>query len=173
MSVALRTEILPTDLTAMMRWLANPHVSHNLNEHEQIITRLHQIYDARLPVLTPLFNQNGRFWMIDQTFERPVGFLRAVYGAGNSVEMVIAIGDEALWGHGLGKKALQAALKEIFLDMRKASILVHIKHGNTRSHNLFMNSGFSFVQERMQTTQYVLTFDRYLHPDKEKNLFIA
>ena len=57
--------------------------------------------------------------------------------------------------------------------MRKASILVHIKHGNTRSHNLFMNSGFSFVQERMQTTQYVLTFDRYLHPDKEKNLFIA
>lgn len=67
MSVALRTEILPTDLTAMMRWLDNPHVSHNLNEHEQIITRLHQ----------------------------------------------------------------------------------------------------------MQTTQYVLTFDRYLHPDKEKNLFIA
>ena len=64
MSVALRTEILPTDLTAMMRWLANPHVSHNLNEHEQIITRL-------------------------------------------------------------------------------------------------------------QTTQYVLAFDRYLHPDKEKNLFIA
>ena len=63
MSVALRTEILPTDLTAMMRWLANPHVSHNLNEHEQIITRLHQIYDARLPVLTPLFNQNGRFWI--------------------------------------------------------------------------------------------------------------
>ena len=43
MSVALRTEILPTDLTAMMRWLANPHVSHNLNEHEQIITRLHQM----------------------------------------------------------------------------------------------------------------------------------
>ena len=60
-------KLLPTDLTAMMRWLANPHVSHNLNEHEQIITRLHQ----------------------------------------------------------------------------------------------------------MQTTQYVLTFDRYLHPDKEKNLFIA
>lgn len=43
MSVALRTEILPTDLTAMMRWLDNPHVSHNLNEHEQIITRLHQM----------------------------------------------------------------------------------------------------------------------------------
>lgn len=43
MSVVLRTEILPTDLTVMMRWLANPHVSHNLNEHEQIITRLHQM----------------------------------------------------------------------------------------------------------------------------------
>ena len=43
MSVALRTEILPTDLTAMMRWLAKPHVSHNLNEHEQIITRQHQM----------------------------------------------------------------------------------------------------------------------------------
>ena len=173
MSVTLRNEILPTDLTAMMRWLANPHVAHNLNEHRQITAELRQIYDARLPVLTPLFNQGGRFWMIDRSPERPVGFLRAVYGAEKSVEMVIAIGDEALWGHGLGKKALQAALKEIFLDMRKASILVHIKHGNTRSHNLFMNSGFSFVQERMQTTQYVLTFDRYLHPDQEKNLFIA
>ena len=105
MSVTLRTEILPTDLTAMMRWLANPHVSHNLNEHEQITAQLHQIYDARLPVLTPLFNQNGRFWMIDQSFERPVGFLRAVYGAENSVEMVIAIGDEALWGAGPRQKS--------------------------------------------------------------------
>ena len=173
MSVTLRTEILPTDLTAMMRWLANPHVSHNLNEHEQITAQLHQIYDARLPVLTPLFNQNGRFWMIDRDFERSVGFLRAVYGAENSVEMVIAIGDEALWGQGLGKKALQAALREIFLEMRKSRILVHIKHGNTRSHNLFMNSGFSFVQERTHTTQYLLTFDDYLHPRKEETLFIA
>ena len=173
MSVTLRTEILPTDLTAMMRWLANPHVSHNLNDHEQITAQLHQIYDARLPVLTPLFNQNGRFWMIDQSFERPVGFLRAVYGAENSVEMVIAIGDEALWGQGLGKKALQAALREIFLEMRKERILVHIKHGNTRSHNLFTNSGFSFVRERTHTTQYILTFDDYLHPRKDENLFIA
>ena len=48
MSVALRTEILPTDLTAMRRWLANPHVSHNLNEHEQIITRLHQMQTLSL-----------------------------------------------------------------------------------------------------------------------------
>ena len=173
MSVTLRTEILPTDLTAMMRWLANPHVSHNLNEHEQITAQLHQIYDARLPVLTPLFNQNGRFWMIDQSFERPVGFLRAVYGAENSVEMVIAIGDEALWGQGLGKKALQAALREIFLEMRKERILVHIKHGNTRSHNLFTNSGFSFVRERTHTTQYILTFDDYLHHRKDENPFIA
>ena len=30
-----------------------------------------------------------------------------------------------------------------------------------------------FRLHQMQTTQYVLTFDRYLHPDKEKNLFIA
>ena len=173
MSVALRTEILPTDLTAMMRWLANPHVSHNLNEHEQITAQLHQIYDARLPVLTPLFNQNGRFWMIDQSFERPVGFLRAVYGANQSVEMVIAIGDESLWGQGLGKQALREALREIFLEMRRESIIVHIKHGNTRSHNLFMNSGFSFVAERRETTQYRLTLEDYLHPGKDDDLFIA
>ncbi len=176
MSVTLRNEILPTDLTAMMRWLANPHVAHNLNEHRQITAELRQIYDARLPVLTPLFNQGGRFWMIDRSPERPVGFLRAVYGAEKSVEMVIAIGDEALWGRGLGKKALREALKEIFLVMRKESILVHIKHGNTRSHNLFVNSGFSFIKERKETTQYRLTMEAYLHSEKDKReetLFIA
>lgn len=53
MSVTLRTEILPADWPAMMRWLANQHVSHNLNEHEQITAQLRYLYNARLPVLTP------------------------------------------------------------------------------------------------------------------------
>lgn len=111
--------------------------------------------------------------MIDQHPERPVGFLRAVYDANQSVEMVIAIGDESLWGKGLGKQALREALKEIFLEMRRTRIIVHIKHGNTRSHNLFMNSGFSFVTERRETTQYCLTLEDYLHPSKDEHLFIA
>ena len=165
MSVTLRTEIQPTDLTAMMRWLENPNVSRYLNEHRQITQHLQSVYDLRLPVLTPLFNQGGRFWMIC-TPEKPVGFLRVVYHPENTVEMVVAIGEETLWGQGLGKKGVQEALKEIFFEMRKENVMVHIHHGNTRSHRLFQNLGFSFIQERRETTQYLLTLNAYLHPAK-------
>ena len=41
------------------------------------------------------------------------------------------------------------------------------------SHNLNEHEQIITRLHQMQTTQYVLTFDRYLHPDKEKNLFIA
>ena len=40
-------------------------------------------------------------------------------------------------------------------------------------HKLHANDHIITRRPQKQTTQYVLTFDRYLHPDKEKNLFIA
>lgn len=173
MSVILRTEICPGDLTAMMRWMANPHVYRYMNEHRRITERLRQVYDARLPVLTPLFNQGGRFLMICGRDERPVGFLRMAYCPGNEVEMVIAIGEEQMWGRGIGRESVRIALKMAFLDMRREAVIVHIHHDNIRSRNLFENSGFTVSAEGSGMTQYRLTFDDYLHPERREENRIA
>lgn len=63
-SVTLRDELRTEDLLLMIEWMSNEHVYRYLNEHQQITEQLKQVYDARLLILTPLFNRNGRFFMI-------------------------------------------------------------------------------------------------------------
>ena len=98
--ISLRTELRTEDLLLMIKWMSNEHVYRYLNEHQQITTQLKQVYDARLPVFTPLFNRNGRFFMICTGADQAIGFLRLAYCPDNTVELVIAIGEERMWGQG-------------------------------------------------------------------------
>lgn len=138
----LRTELSETDLQLLIRWMSNEHVYRFLNEHQQITAQLKDIYDARLPVITPLFNRNGRFFIICTGGGQAIGFLRMEYAPDNAVELVIAIGEESMWGQGYGRASLTEALKVAFFELRRERIIAHIYNENTRSRHLFVSRGF-------------------------------
>ena len=54
------------------------------------------IHRTSLPVLTPLFNRNGRFFMVYGKHNVPIGFVRLVKDS--DYEIVIVIGDRKKWG---------------------------------------------------------------------------
>lgn len=158
----LRTELSGEDLLQLIRWMSNEHVYRFLNEHQQIAAQLKQIYDARLPVFTPLFNRNGRFYMICAGGGQAIGFLRMQYAADNTVELVVAIGEETMWGRGYGRAALAEALKIAFYELRRDMIIAHIYNDNTRSRQMFINRGFVPCGAGEHLTEYRLTFSEYL-----------
>ena len=160
-TIQLKSEITPDDLTALERWMNSAAVTRYLNEHRQISAHLRAVREARLPVLTPLFNRDGRFWMICAE-GAPVGFLRAAYRPDNAVELVVAIGEERMWGRGLGRHGVQAGLQRVFFEMRREEAVVHIARGNVRSERLFVGSGFAHAREIGGSTQYRLTLGEYI-----------
>ena len=160
-TIQLKSEITPDDLTALERWMNSAAVTRYLNEHRQISAHLRAVREARLPVLTPLFNRDGRFWMICAE-GAPVGFLRAAYRPDNAVELVVAIGEERMWGRGLGRHGVQAGLQRVFFEMRREEAVVHIARGNVRSERLFVGSGFAHAREVGGSTQYRLTLGEYI-----------
>lgn len=171
--ISLRTELRTEDLLLMIKWMSNEHVYRYLNEHQQITTQLKQVYDARLPVFTPLFNRNGRFFMICTGADQAIGFLRLAYCPDNTVELVIAIGEERMWGQGYGRVSLSEALKIAFLEMRRDRVIAHVYHENRRSRHLFVSRGFAPCTQGTHSTKYQLTFDAYLHPEVSEKDEIA
>ena len=111
-----RTDLNENDLLLLIRLMSKERVYRFLNEHQQITAQLKNIYDSRLPVFTPLFNRNGRFFMICTGDGRAIGFLRMKYAPENAIELVVAIGEEEMWGQGYGHAGLTEAMKIAFLS---------------------------------------------------------
>lgn len=160
--ISLRTELMQEDLSKMILWTSNDRVCRYLNEHRRITAHLKQVYDSRLPVFTPLFNQNGRFYMLCADGDQAIGFLRMAHAPGNAAEIVIAIGDESMWGQGYGHAGVSEALKIAFFEMRKEKLIAHIHHENRRSRRMFASLGFSPSVEGDETTEYQLTWSEYV-----------
>lgn len=158
--VILRKDLSEGDLLLPIRRMANEHVYQFLNEHQQISSQLKQIYDARLPVFTPLFNRNGPFYILCTGDNQPSGFLRMAHAPDNAVEMVVAIGEEAMWGQGHGRASL--AEKIAFFDLRREKMIARIYNENARSMQMFIGCGFKPGQVRGRMTEYQLTFSEYL-----------
>ena len=154
----LRSELREEDLLLLIRWMSNEHVYRFLNEHQQITSQLKQIYDSRLPVLTPLFNRNGRFFLICTGGGQPIGFLRMQNAPGYAAELVVAIGVESMWGQGYGRACLTEALKVAFFDLRREKVIAHIYKDNIRSRNLFVSRGFVPCKAGEELTEYQLTY---------------
>ena len=102
-----------------------------------------------------------------------IGFLRMANSAQNEAELVIAIGEESMWGQGLGRESLCQALQTAFFEMRKEKVVAHIHHENSRSRNLFLGCGFSPCARSAHSTRYQLTLDDFLHPKARRTSEIA
>ena len=160
--VILRKDLSEGDLLLLIRWMANERVYQFLNEHQQISSQLKQVYDARLPVFTPLFNRNGPFYILCTGDNQPIGFLRMAHAPDNAVEMVVAIGEKAMWGQGYGRASLAEAEKIAFFDLRREKMIARIYNENARSRQMFIGCGFKPGQGSGRMTEYQLTFSEYL-----------
>lgn len=140
--VSLRSEITRNHAYTLMAWLEDERVTRYLNDSSNVSRFIEQAVDRTpMPVMTHLFNQGGRFFMVYDRDDRPTGFVRLVK-TGAECEIVLVIGDHDNWGRRLGASAIQEGLKLAFFDMRARNVVAKIHPANQRSMNAFVRCGF-------------------------------
>ena len=160
--ISLCSEITRENAFTLMDWLGHKEVirylsdSHNISNHiEQVVNRVN------LPVLTHLFNQNGRFYMAYDKHKTPVGFVRLAKSDSN-YEIVVVIGDRDNWGKKLGAATIRESLKSAFFDLKAKKVIAKIHKENKRSIHAFTNSGFTFETETPHMKILSITLKQYL-----------
>ncbi|GGA42952.1 bifunctional GNAT family N-acetyltransferase/nucleoside diphosphate kinase regulator [Pelagibacterium lentulum] len=160
--VMLRPEITRTHALILMDWLEDERVTRFLSDKSGVSHFIEQaINRTQMPILTHLFNQGGRFFMVHNRDDVPVGFVRLVK-SGMDCEIVLAIGDHDNWGRRLGGSAIVQSLKLAFFDMRARRVIAKIHPDNARSLRAFKRCGFLAADE--SSTSFSLSMDvgRYL-----------
>lgn len=133
-SIFLRAEITMDDVRRMIRWMENPHITRFLNEDPQIVYFLQNLAEnVPEPMLGYHFNRLGRFFLVCDGTSQSIGFVKLVPQPNGAYEIVYVIGEETLWGHGMGKAALRMALEKVFLEWRGTRVVAKIAPQNTRS----------------------------------------
>lgn len=163
-SIFLRSDITLQDLNAMISWMENPNVTRYLNEDSHVIAHLSSLADpASGPLLTYYFNQHGRFFLVCPAAGPAIGFvsLRSVDVPG-CYEIVYAIGEESLWGQGLGESTLRAALSMVFLEWRGSRVLARIYPENARSLRSVRSCGFRCTADQGKLHRYEISAEEYL-----------
>jgi regulator of nucleoside diphosphate kinase len=144
-----------------MDWLKDENVTRYLSDSGTVSRFIeHAIDRAQMPILTPLFNQGGRFFMVYDRNDVPVGFVRLVK-AGPECEIVLVIGERENWGRRLGASAILDGLKLAFLDMRAKTVIAKIHPKNTRSLRAFQRLGFAMDRETPTLKSLSITSTRY------------
>ena len=165
--VSLRREITRSHALILMDWLEDEQVTSYLSDSSDVSrTIAHAIDRTQLPILTPLFNQGGRFFMVYDRDDVPVGFLRLVK-SDRDCEIVLVIGDRDNWGRRLGAAAIREGLKLAFFDMRAGKVIARIHPGNTRSLKAFERGGFTTERETPTLKSLSLSSGRYLRRLRE------
>lgn len=160
--VRLSPEITRENAFTMMDWLKDAEVTRYLRDSRDVARDIERVVSrVQLPTLTHLFNRGGRFFMVLDQRDVPVGFVRLV-GTGADYELVIAIGERHNWGRKLGTSALQQSLKMAFLELRAGSLMARIHPGNQWSVRAFRNCGFELQGEDPALLTFMLTRERYL-----------
>lgn len=140
--VSLCPEITRADALTLVDWLEDECVTRHLSDSRDVARFVEQVVRrAQLPVLTPLFNQGGRFFMACDRHDVPVGFVRLVR-TGPDCEIVLVIGDRRQWGRSLGTAAIREGMKLAFLEMRAEKLVARIHPDNARSLRAFERCGF-------------------------------
>ncbi len=160
--IFLCSEITREDAYSLMSWLQDDEVTKYLSETDNVSDDIQAVLDrVNLPILTHIFNQNGRFYMVYNKQKRPVGFVRLILNS-SETEIVIVIGDRKNWGKRFGASAIRESIKIAFFEYRTQKIIAKIDKKNTRSIRAF--SGVGFRIERVTDHYYIfsMTMRKYL-----------
>lgn len=161
-SIKLSQEVYRSDAEQIVCWLSDKEITNNLNEDKNVTENLVNVINrVNMPILTHLFNNNCRFYIIKNIYGA-IGFLRLVPKNGIT-EIVIAVGEKDLWGKGIGHNAVCEALKKAFFDMRTEKVVAKIKKTNKRSQNLFKGIGFKEVKVWDKEVEYHITKDIFFN----------
>lgn len=165
--VSLCPEITRNHALMLMDWLEDESVTRHLSDSRHVSRFIGQVIGrVQLPVLTHLFNQGGRFFMICDRDDVPVGFVRLVK-TGSECEMVLVIGNRENWGRQLGASAIREAMKIAFFEMRADRLVAKIHADNVRSRRLFERCGFLPDRPAPALPAFVMTAERYLRRLRE------
>lgn len=160
--IALCPEITRANALTLMDWLDDDDVTRYLSDSRDVSRFIEQAVErVRLPILTHLFNQGGRFFMAYDWHDMPVGFVRLVK-AGPDCEMVLVIGNRDNWGQKLGAGAIREGMKLAFFDMRAEKLIAKIHPDNARSLKAFLHSGFLLESETPAMKSLAMSSERYL-----------
>ncbi len=165
--VSLCPEITRSHALTLMDWLQDEDVTRYLSDSRHVSRFIEQLIGrVQLPVLTHLFNQGGRFFMVYDRQDVPVGFVRLVK-TGPDCEMVLAIGNRDKWGHQLGASAVQAGMKLAFFEMRSEKLVAKIHPDNVRSLKVFQRCGFLLESQSPAMKFFSMSAPRYLRRLRE------
>lgn len=165
--ISLCSEVYKSDVEKIYYWLNDEEIISCLNEDKNVKRNLLNIINrVNMPILTHLFNNNCRFFIIKDTYQS-VGFIRLIPKI-EKAEVVIVVGEKALWGNGIGHNAMIELLRVAFFEMRYNAVIAKIKKSNLRSHNLFKGIGFNKVRELEKEIEYHINLENFL-----KNIKIA
>lgn len=162
-SIFLRADMEPTDVRRLSRWMQNRAVTRYLNEDAHAADQLEELLaSVPAPMLTYHFNQQGHFFLVCDTPERGIGFVKLKEQEGRGCyEIVFAIGEEELWGNGYGSQAVRAAQMQAFLNWRARKLTAKIYHENTRSIGTVRGCGFREERRLDALSCYSITQEQY------------
>lgn len=162
MQVNLTQEVTRDDAITIMNWMDNHEVIRYLNEISNITFEIKDAIDrVNMIIMTHLFNKNGSFYLIHSNENKPIGFLKLVHRV-KEAEMVIVIGDQQKWGHGLGKASIKQGLNIAFFQYRLQKVIAKINPNNKRSINAFEHLGFQLEKELSHSLLYSISLDDYI-----------
>lgn len=165
--ISLCPEITRANALNLMDWLEDENVIRYLSDSRHVSRYIEQVIGrVQLPILTHLFNQDGRFFMACDRHDQPVGFVRLVK-TGPDCEIVLVIGDRDNWGRKLGASALREGMKLAFFDMRAEKLIARIHADNTRSLNAFLRCGFVLESETPTLKSFAMSSECYLQRLRE------
>jgi regulator of nucleoside diphosphate kinase len=160
--VTLCPEITRDHALLMVDWLKEEDVRRYLsdtqNVSDDIVTVVNRV---NLPVLTHIFNQKGRFYIVCDKQNVPVGFVRLVKKS-DGYEIVVVIGDRHKWNKKLGTSAILESIKTAFFEFRAQKVIAKIYKENVRSIKAFMNAGFRLESQAANLGTYTITMTQFL-----------
>lgn len=161
--ICLCPEVTRENAMQIIRWLSDEEVRKYLSDTQDVTSQIKRALDrVNLPVVTHLFSQGGRFYIILDKKSTPMGFVRLQVNPMDT-EMVIVIGDRDNWGKRIGTSAIRESMKIAFFELRTQKMIARIHHENKRSLRAFLRSGFRVKHESPVLKRLEITMEEYLN----------